>query len=58
MKVRLRGPPEDLKKLDATQLINLLEKFQCTELIVNTGDETVKVINTSKKCPTLKNSLI
>ncbi|KAK6630116.1 hypothetical protein RUM44_005667 [Polyplax serrata] len=42
MKVRVRGPPEDLKKLDATQLINLLESHQCQELIINTGEEIIR----------------
>lgn len=43
MKVRIRGPSEDLKQLDAAQLINLLDKFQCQELVINTGDDSSQV---------------
>lgn len=36
MKIRVKGPPEDLRQLNAAQLINMLDKFGCQELIIDT----------------------
>ena len=35
MKIRVKGPPEDLKNLNAAQLINMLDKSGCQELIID-----------------------
>ncbi|KAL0278169.1 UNVERIFIED_CONTAM: hypothetical protein PYX00_000068 [Menopon gallinae] len=42
MKVNIKGAPEDLKKLDAVQLVNLLDKYHCQELVIKTGSKTAK----------------
>lgn len=36
MKIRVKGPPEDLRQLNAAQLISMLDKFGCQELIIDT----------------------